>query len=89
MSGLHVSGILVQTRPEAVDRVQAELAALPGVEVHTATPAGRLITVVERDSDGALAAVLEDMQNTTGVLSAALVYHYSDDSEILDEEVTS
>ena len=89
MSGLHVSGVLVQVRPELVDSVRGQLEVIPGVEVHTATPEGRLVTVIERESNAELADVFHDMQNTAGVLSASLVYHYSDESSALDEEVTS
>ena len=89
MSGLHVSGVVVRARPEFVDRVQAQLATVSGAEVHTATPEGRLVTIIERDSEAELANVFHDLQHTAGVLSASPVYHYSDELEALDEEVTS
>lgn len=89
MNGLHVSGILVQVRPERVHQVQRQFAAAAGVEVQDATPEGRLVTIVERDSDAELAHALQNIQNTAGVLSASLVYHYSDESDAHHEEVTS
>lgn len=89
MSGLHVSGVLIRARPELVNRVQAQLATVTGVEVHAATPEGRLVTIIERGSEGELADVFHHLQHTAGVLSASLVYHYSDELDVLDEEVTS
>jgi len=89
MSGLYVSGVLVHTRPEHLDQLHGQLAAVPGVEVQATTSEGRLITVIERQSDAELADAFKHIQNTRGVLSASLVYHYSDRSHALDEEVTS
>lgn len=89
MSGLHVSGVLVRSKPERMSHTQAHLEALPGVDVCTTTPEGHLVTVVERDSDAELTDVFHQIQNTKGVLSASLVYHYSDKLNALDEEVTS
>jgi len=66
-----------------------QLAAVPGVEVPATTPEGRLITVIEGRSDTELADTFHSIQNTSGVLSASLVFHYSDKSSALDEEVTS
>jgi nitrate reductase NapAB chaperone NapD len=60
-----------------------------GVEVMTTTPEGHIVTVVERDTDAALADVFQEIQNSDGVLSASLVYHYSDNSNAQDGEVTS
>ncbi len=78
MSGLHISGVLVHARPECLNSVRAQLESAPGIEIHGETPEGRLVTVVEKSNDSELADAFIDMQNTAGVLSASLVYHYSD-----------
>ena len=89
MNELHVSGVLVRAKPETMVRTQEGLERLPGVEVMTTTPEGHIVTVVERDTDAALADVFQEIQNSDGVLSASLVYHYSDNSTAQDGEVTS
>ena len=89
MSGLHVSGVLVRSKPERMSRTQEHLEALPGVDVCTTTPEGNLVTVIERESDAELTDVFHQIQNVAGVLSASLVYHYSDKLNAQDEEVTS
>ncbi len=89
MTGLHVSGVLVQTRPELLDSVRAQLESATGVEVCAVTENGRLVTVIERPSDGELADVLTNTQNIAGVLSASLVYHYSDNEDDSEQETTS
>ena len=72
-----------------MSQTQACLEDVPGVEIYKATPDGHIITVVERESNAELADVLQQLQNTTGVLSASLVYHYSDKSDATDEEIES
>ncbi len=89
MAGLHVGGVLVRSQPELMRRTQEQLENVPGVEVCTTTPDGHIVTVIERDSDAELTDVFQHIQNTAGVLSTSLVYHYSEKSSALDEEVTS
>ena len=89
MSGLHVSGVLVRSQPNVINQTQEYLENMPGVEVCTTTPDGHIVTVVERDSDAELTDVFQNIQNTTGVLSASLVYHYSDKLNESDGEVIS
>jgi nitrate reductase NapD len=89
MNGLHVSGVLVRSQPELISQTQEHLDGMPGVEVCTTTPNGHIVTVIERDSDAELVDSFQHIQDTAGVLSASLVYHYSDKSNAGDEEVTS
>lgn len=89
MSGLHVSGVLVRSRPDLINQTQEHLENVPGVEVYTTTADGHIVTIIERDSDAELTDVFQQLQNMTGVLSASLVYHYSDTSNALDGEITS
>lgn len=89
MSGLHVSGVLVRSQPERMSQTQEHLETLLGVDVCTTTPEGHIVTVIERDSDAELTDAFQQILNASGVLSASLVYHYSDKLNALDEEVTS
>jgi nitrate reductase NapD len=89
MPGIHVSGVLVHAHPKYLENVRTQLESTPGVEIETVTSAGRLVTVVERPTNHELADVFTNMQNTAGVLSASLVYHYSDDEDAVDQEITS
>jgi nitrate reductase NapD len=71
-----------------MDDVRVDLEAMPGVEIHTATPDGKLVVTVE-DAPGGDPVVdtLAAIGNVSGVLSTVLVYHYGD--ETLGEEVNS
>ncbi|MAF83163.1 MAG: chaperone NapD [Gammaproteobacteria bacterium] len=89
MPGLHVSGVLINADPECLNSVQAQLESTPGVEIHTVTPEGRLVTVIEQSTDDELVNTFTNIQNTAGVLSASLVYHYSENENAAEQETAS
>jgi len=55
--------------------VQALLTQQAGVEIHAASPEGKLTVTIETDSDRETIAAYERISKTDGVLSAAMVYH--------------
>ena len=65
MNELHVSGVLVRSRPEAIGRTRERLESLQGVEVYTTTPEGHIVTIVERETSAALADAFTEIQNST------------------------
>lgn len=77
-SGCVISSIIVQARPEHLDRANATIAGLPGAEVHTVDPSGRLIVVLETADDGELSALIASIGALDGVLGVNLVYHHHD-----------
>ena len=86
----NICGVLVHVRPEKLEQVLAELANLPGTDVHQSAADGRVVVTVE-DVPGQWAGnTLTDINNIKGVLSAALVFHHRDgeDESGDDEEVT-
>ena len=78
---MNLSGILVMAKPENLPGVVADLAALPGVEVHQQDPAGRVVVVLEADSVRAETDGLRRIQKLPGVLMAEMVVHYFEDDE--------
>lgn len=80
---MNISGILVSALPDQAEPLRALLAAMPGVEVHAATPEGRMVVTVERAADAEMTAAFDDISRLPGVLSAALVYHH--DEALVDE----
>lgn len=80
---LNITGILVAAQPGQTEQLTALLAAMPGVEIHAATPEGRMVVTVERASDAEMTAAFDDINRLPGVLSAALVYHH--DEALVDE----
>ena len=82
---MNISGVLVYVQPKKMDDVTEQLNAIQGVEVHAATD-GKLVVTVENEKLNALADQVMAFQNLKGVLSVAMVYHESDDSEELNIE---
>jgi nitrate reductase NapD len=72
---MNVSSLIVNAKDGQVLAVQALLAQQAGVEIHAASPEGKLIVTIETDSDRETVAAYERISRTDGVLSAAMVYH--------------
>lgn len=78
---MNIAGLIVHARPNARESVRQALARLPGLEIHDATADGRLVVTVE-DVDGSdPGSVVLDVHKTSGVLSAALVFHHFEDDD--------
>ena len=82
---MNISGVVVRSRPENIDKVRADLETLEGVEVHGANPDGRLVVTVE-DSDARMTAdTVVRMHDLPGVISASMIYHQHEDDSDLEE----
>ena len=74
----HVSGLVVHARPERLVAVLASLRAMPGLDVHCDTPAGKIVATLETPTEDDVVSRLGDIGELPGVLSTALVYHRFD-----------
>lgn len=72
---MNICSLVVHLRPESAAAAQQALRDLPGVEIHAASPDGRLVVTVEAESDGHASQIHDLIAATPGVMSAALVYH--------------
>ena len=88
MNELHVAGVVVHAVPARLEEVQRSLSALPGVEVHAASAAGKLVVTIEAHSSAEGMSLLGSIHRLDGVLSAALVYQHHEDAAGLDQEVS-
>ena len=73
--GGEIASILVQARPERLAELEAEIAALPGCEIHGRDSRGKLVVVTEAPDSGSLGTLLNTIQSLPNVYSAALVFH--------------
>ena len=73
--GAEIASIIVQARPERLDELEAEIAAMPGCEIHGRDPRGKLVVVTEAPDAGSLGTLLNTIQSLPDVYSAALVFH--------------
>jgi nitrate reductase NapD len=75
---MNISGVLVHIRPEQLAAVKSRLSDLSGVEIHAATPDGRLVVTIENDT-GSMIDTMSSLHDVEGVLSASLIYHHFDE----------
>ena len=73
---MNIAGVLVHAKTDTAARVAAELAAMPGVEVHAQLPDGRLIVTLDADDEHVAGETMLAMHRIDGLLSAALTFHY-------------
>ena len=67
MSGFNICGMVVRSRDDRVNDVQASLLAIPGVEIHSAD-AGRMVVTVEDESYRQGADNVNNIQFLDGVV---------------------
>jgi len=85
---MNISSVVVQARPERLAEVRASLAALPGVEVHGESPEGKLVLTLEDDASDSTRSAADRyvaLNNIPGVLSAAMIYQFSDEISETEE----
>ena len=83
---MNLSGIVVTAAASHFASVLDGLRALPGIEVHqTDEPTARIVVVQEASDIGAGMQGLQRIQALPHVVSAALVYHYFDESTVETE----
>ena len=70
----HVASFVVRTRPEDAAMVAARISLNMGLEVH-ASEQGKLVVTAEAESTRGLARLAEKLEEETGVVSLAPVYH--------------
>lgn len=74
-----IASILVQVRPERLETVAHAIEALPGTEIHGRSPQGKLVVVIEAADVGVIGATLNAISSMPHVLTAALVFHGTDE----------
>lgn len=83
----NVCGVLVHAHKNKTDQVKKLLEQQDGVEVHAVTENGRLIVTVENNKRKTVGDRIMGFYEVPGVLSAAMIYQYSDND--LDVENTA
>ena len=84
---IHIAGAIVQVAPKRISQTRRAIACVPQVEIRAAGGHGRLVVVVEAESEAAVLARLDAMQRLDGVLSTLLVYQHAESAQCMDEEV--
>ena len=72
---VHISSLVVHTRPEYLASVKKSIEQLPGAEIYGESDNGKLVVVLETLNQGFITDVIEKINNFEQVLGTALVYH--------------
>jgi len=76
---MNISSVVIRTRPAEAEAVRAELARLPGVDIHALTGDGRIVITVEDSTTSSAADTFVRLHSVPGVFSVSMVYQYSDE----------
>ena len=77
-----IASILVQARPERLDAAARAIEALPGTQIYSRDPKGKLVVVIEAADVGGIGATLNTISLMPNVLTAALVFHGTDEGRL-------
>ncbi len=81
MSEYNLCGVLVHAQKGKQEQVKQLLTSQPGIEIHAITEDGRLVITLEDESRKQVAERIMKLHELEGVLSAAMIYQFSDDIE--------
>ncbi|HYD95226.1 MAG TPA: chaperone NapD [Noviherbaspirillum sp.] len=84
---IHIAGIVVFARPEALTAVAAQLRQVPSATVHAVSPDGKLVVTLETDSSRRTLDCMDAMRALPGVVDVSLVYQHAEPREDLEQEI--
>ncbi len=75
---IHVVSLVVYADPSRAAEISDAVGRLPGAEVHANDGRGKLIVVLEVEGDAEMAAAIDRVDRTEGVICTALVYQQTE-----------
>jgi len=84
---LHIAGIVVFARPNAVDAITSQIRAIPCATVHATSPDGKLVVTLETDSTKRTLDYIDALRALPGVGDVALVYQHAEPLAALEQEI--
>lgn len=75
---VHITSLVVYANPSRVTEVSDAIGGLPGAEIHGNDGGGKLIVVLETAGDVDMAAAIDRVDRTAGVICTALVYQQAE-----------
>ena len=75
----NICSVLIHAQKNKMDEVKHTLEKQKGVEIHGETENGRLIVTVEDEYRKAIGERIMGFYEISGVLSASMIYQFSDD----------
>jgi nitrate reductase NapD len=72
---VHISSMVVHVKPDHLQTVKNDIEQLPGTEIHGEADSGKIVVVLETQSQGYITDIIEKINNFEYVLSTTMVYH--------------
>jgi nitrate reductase NapD len=72
---VHISSMVVHVKPDHLQTVKKDIEQLPGTEIHGEAGSGKIVVVLETQSQGYITDIIGKIDSLEHVLSTALVYH--------------
>jgi nitrate reductase NapD len=73
---IHISSLVVHSRPEQAPAIARHLEGMEGVAVHSGVEVGKLVVTLETTTEAQVVEWLNVIQLLDGVLAAALAFHH-------------
>jgi len=74
----HISSLLVQVSPEHLNTTKKLIEEFEEAEIYGVNEVGKIVVVLETQTQGFITDVIEKINNMPGVLGATMVYHQID-----------
>lgn len=74
----HIVSVIVHVLREFLDSATTAIGALESAEIQVTDGAGRFVVLLEAEDEAHILAAFRELENISGVLSVALVYHEVD-----------
>ncbi len=78
----HISSVLLQADPAKREQICAAIEQIPSAEIAEVSDTTKLIVTLETSGERDLANALNDMQQLDGVVTASLVFHQTDTTDL-------
>ena len=76
--GVHISSLVVHCRPDGLSKVVVELRAIENLEIAIEDPSGKLVVLLETESEHEILEVIDRLKEVDGILTTTMVYHEID-----------
>jgi nitrate reductase NapD len=84
---VHIAGMLVHARPEAIEAAIRTVRGFRGAEVHETGIVGKFAAVLECTHERDIADCIEQLHAVPGVISVSMTSHYIEDAADLAAEM--
>lgn len=78
---MNISSLVINAKPELLEEIIQAIDSIEGAECHQHNALGKIIATIEADEISNELKILKKIESIRGVLSADMVYSYSEELE--------